>query len=173
MGRMARLLHPEPEEKFDVEFVDRYTGTIHEGKPHLRGCFGDCEAMGFFPLQVEARPRDAVPVTGLTANRLEYERARREGRLLPTENGRFIDDGGWAWVKCPDCDGTGNVGKLAAARKLPRHFAKMADAVRHGHGSQSGLLRRFGPIGTRAWYVRWHMREAYRAFTWDPPKGAS
>ena len=64
------------ETETELEFVDRYTGTPMEHRPWLRGCFGDCEAMGYFPTPdprewpIMSRPWPSHPEVG--TERLDY-----------------------------------------------------------------------------------------------------
>lgn len=144
----------------DVEFVDRYTGTPHEGKPWLRGCVGDCEAMGYFPVQDPDLPRGSVWVERSEAE----EAADRKLVAKARADGQEPDDLGYFFVKCPECDGTGNVSRWVAFKRLPRLFRSW----------WSFLIGRSGPEDMRWWTVRWTMRyfprELVRTFTWRMPR---
>jgi hypothetical protein len=115
----------------DIEFVDRYTGTPHEGKPWLRGCWGPCEAMGFYPSDNPSEwPPNSEP-----------------------------DDIGYVFVICPDCNGTGNVSRWVAFKRMPRLFKSWIGMMWHG-----------GPEDDRWRVIKFSMsyfpREIVRAFTW-------
>jgi hypothetical protein len=164
MGRMMKVLESYKTAPLEgVEFTDRYGG---HAPPWLRGCKGHCEAMGCYPLQVQARPGAAM-VSGLTGNRLEAEEARREGRLIE------VDEDGWAWVRCGVCNGTGVQSRWEAARTIPRLLRNTARGMRSAPTIHDGLLMKWGPLHTRLWQVRYAAVELWRGFTWDPPKGSS
>ena len=91
----------------NVEFTDRYDGRAPSW---LRGCFGDCEAMGYVPVPRERNPDGSINVE--------------------TE---------WDMVKCPTCRGTGRVSWLTTVARIPRWmwkgatFMKMVAPAREMH----------------------------------------
>lgn len=83
---------------FDVEFTDRYGGNIPSW---LRGCHGDCEAMGVVPVK---RGDSREPWATLWA---QAERAEPS-------------DDGWHFVRCPSCHGSGRVSWFMSVLRIPR-----------------------------------------------------
>jgi hypothetical protein len=91
----------------DIGFVDRYGGNTPSW---LRGCHGDCEAMGYYPVKFkEIQP-------GLTAYEVEQVKLQIE------RQGKTSD--GWCFIKCPDCHGTGRVSWLVTIARIPQWFCK-------------------------------------------------
>lgn len=103
-----------------IEFTDRYGG---QPPSWLRGCHGDCEAMGYVPLFSDValpvddmRLRSADPLT--RAEMMAWNAAHVEMNKGPEHH---ICDG-WHFVKCLDCNGTGRVSWLRAVLRIPRWF---------------------------------------------------
>lgn len=135
--------------------MERPLGRTAQAPPWLV-CCGPCGALGTYPLQVKA-VCGVVPA-GMVRNRLGADMARREGRLVKA-------DGAWAWVRCAECGGTGRVSKFKAAKKLPQHVRKTADAVRHAHGWEGWPPSHPAPkLYTRWWYLREGVRDVARSF---------
>lgn len=85
-----------------IEFTDRYGGRTPSW---LRGCFGDCEAIGYYP---EDDPGLWPPGTRLAGQ--------------PEADG--TPDDGWRFIKCPKCEGTGRVSWLRTLLRIPKWIYK-------------------------------------------------
>ena len=85
-----------------VEFTDRYGGRTPSW---LRGCFGDCEASGFYS---ENNPDEWPPD------------ARPLGQ--PEDDG--TPDDGRRFVKCQRCNGTGRVSWCVSIARVPQWVAR-------------------------------------------------
>lgn len=80
-----------------IEFVDRYGGHTPSS---LRGCRGQCEAMGYVPIN---RGEGREPWASLW---------REAEAKSPT-------DAGWHFVRCPECNGTGRVSAIRSVLRIP------------------------------------------------------
>lgn len=88
-----------------ITFTDRYGGRA---PAWIRGCHGDCEAMGFYPTQEWS---------------IEDERERGvRPRGTPEADG--TPDDGWRFVKCPECRGTGRVPWWVSLSRIPAWIIK-------------------------------------------------
>lgn len=74
-----------------IEFTDRYG---ERAPSWLRGCHGDCEAMGWVPEEAHLEA-EACSVFGAECD-------------------------GWHFVQCLDCNGTGRVSWWITALRIPR-----------------------------------------------------
>lgn len=92
-----------------IEFTDRYGGRAPSW---LRGCHGDCEAMGWMPVQ---RPEHADTHADLMEDRL-FSAAHIEA-------GEHECDG-WHFVPCPSCGGSGRVSWAVTVGRIPRWLWK-------------------------------------------------
>lgn len=104
-----------------IEFEDRYGGRPPSW---LRGCHGDCEAMGYVPVwragfDGRERSDDEIVAIGdpLDEEIAAWERAHAES---PHE----CD--GWHFIPCPDCGGSGRASWLTTIARLPRWFVRGA-----------------------------------------------
>lgn len=88
-------------ETIQIEYTDRYGGRTPS---HLRGCFGQCEAMGVYP------------VSSTDPELTTAERQRIHERILV--EGPAAD--GWYFITCPECNGTGRVSWLRTIARVPR-----------------------------------------------------
>ena len=79
-----------------IEFTDRYGGNAPSW---LRGCHGDCEAMGVVPM-------NGAELSDIDRTVLEHARGKSED--------------GWYFVECPSCHGTGLCSWLTTVARLPR-----------------------------------------------------
>lgn len=103
-----------------IEFTDRYGGR---SPSWLRACHGQCEAMGVYPVHVDAhaklgemseeefRKSLVSPVGDLT----RYERAEVD-RLVIAHG---IAEDGWYFIRCQECRGTGRVSWLTTLARVP------------------------------------------------------
>lgn len=81
----------------DVEFSDRYGERMPSW---LRGCHGDCEAMGWVPIKHgEAREPWAS--------------------LWRAAEAEEPSDDGYHFVRCPQCSGTGRVSVFTSITRIP------------------------------------------------------
>ena len=108
------------EKPMTIEFTDRYGG---HGPSWLRGCHGDCEAMGIVPLFSDLAPPDADmrlrPADPLTQTEMmAWNDAHATLNARP--EGHICD--GWHFVTCLDCGGTGRVSWLRSVTRVPRWF---------------------------------------------------
>ena len=88
----------------DIEFTDRYGGSPPSW---LRGCHGDCEAMGYVPV---------------SRNNIELHEEWKRAHAQPHEE----QCDGWHFVLCPDCKGTGRVSWAISVARIPRWLWKGA-----------------------------------------------
>lgn len=92
-----------------IIFTDRYGGHPPSA---LRGCFGDCEAMGVYPYKVDT----TLNLSG------KFVMAYPDGI-----NREFkIDADGYAWVMCPSCMGTGRISWWHTICRIPSWWMKGA-----------------------------------------------
>lgn len=99
----------------NVEFTDRYGGNAPSW---LRGCHGDCEAMGVVPIVARGNPGDPLFVW-----------PEKDAREIALWNMAHVDAGehdcdGWHFVKCDDCGGSGRVSWLVTVARVPRWLVK-------------------------------------------------
>lgn len=98
-----------------IIFTDRYGGNPPSW---LRGCHGECEAMGFYP-----EPCDAYTPTGDGC----HVKPHNPPRPCPKPNEHAqADFDGWHFLRCPDCQGTGRVPWYVSIARLPCWLAKGA-----------------------------------------------
>ena len=98
----------------EIEFTDRYGGRPPSW---LRGCFGDCEATGYYP--VSAHVPDDAPEDWAIANipaLTERERAEVERRIAIGQR----QPDGWYFLMCPDCKGSGRCSWFTTVTRIPR-----------------------------------------------------
>jgi hypothetical protein len=95
-----------------IKFTDRYGGRTPSW---LRGCFGECEALGFYPVQGDVKG-DLSVFQGLSGYEL------REVRRIKKERGP--SDDGWYFVRCPDCHGTGRCSWWITMTRIPEWFMR-------------------------------------------------
>lgn len=104
-----------------IEFTDRYGGRAPSW---LRGCFGDCEAMGMVPVAFY----DDLPPARDDEARTESETDPRLIALWRTAHAvqehRTAGCDGWHFVPCLDCNGTGRVSWLRTLARIPRWIMK-------------------------------------------------
>ncbi len=81
----------------NVEFTDRYGGRA---PAWIRGCHGQCKAMGFYP----------------TKDRSQWPEGTRPPGA-PEEDG--TPDDGWRFVTCRKCNGTGHVSWFRSIARIP------------------------------------------------------
>jgi hypothetical protein len=184
-----------------IEFDDRYTGTPMEHRPWLRGCFGDCEALGYFPepdprrWPIMTRPWPSDPSVG--DERVDFQTGLRfyftgpgwdprggarldepddaEWRAAVVERGwwvpRSAKDDGWAFLKCPECNGTGTVGYRKGLSRLPYLWRRMASGVRRADGAEGWSPDVSHPVARTRWFYFAHgAGETWRAITWRAPE---
>ncbi len=89
-----------------MEFTDRYGGRPPSW---LRACHGECEAMGYVPVD------KAHPIEG-----------RWFELWLRAHDAEEHECDGWHFVKCPDCHGSGRVSWLRSVARVPRWLIKGA-----------------------------------------------
>ena len=87
----------------NIEFTDRYGGNVPSW---LRGCFGPCEAMGFYP----------VNDPELTVEPTDYERSQINERIAAGK----IEPDGWYFIKCPECHGSGRCSWFTTIKRIPK-----------------------------------------------------
>lgn len=85
------------DERSTIEFTDRYGGRTPS---YLRGCFGQCEAMGWVPIRSDD-PEEPWHTLWMEAE-----------KESPSEDG-------WHFVKCPSCHGTGRVSWIRTIIRIP------------------------------------------------------
>lgn len=100
---------PTTEEPIQIEFTDRYGGRAPSW---LRGCFGQCEAMGCYPVSYEHALNDVYPSEPLTDDEIRavHQIIERQGE----------SEDGWYFIQCPKCHGTGRCSYLTTLTRIPR-----------------------------------------------------
>ena len=78
----------------EYAFTDRYGGNPPDPKTM---CNGQCEGIGLYPVPLTAINEEACLQVGGTITVV--------GQI--EEDGRPSEDDGYAWVRCPDCGGSG------------------------------------------------------------------
>jgi hypothetical protein len=98
----------------NVEFTSRYGPS---GPPSwLRGCFDQCEAMGWYPVCAH-EPDNPNGCRLLEMPTLSaYEAAEVAQRIA---DGKRQADG-WYFLRCPSCHGTGRVSWFVTLGRIPR-----------------------------------------------------
>ena len=95
----------------EIEFTDRYGGNPPSW---LRGCFGDCEATGFYPICNRDKQKGDL--------RLNMKLQEPNYSLWwKAHNDALVHDcDGWHFVKCNDCHGFGRVSWWITIGRIPR-----------------------------------------------------
>lgn len=110
----------------EIEFTDRYGDRAPSW---LRGCHGDCEAMGWVPLVWYLEP----PTPGELRVIVDDPTDRRAAHAAAGEQAAWQaahaaagehDCDGWHFVRCYDCRGTGRVSWWRTAARIPRWLRK-------------------------------------------------
>src|SRR3990167_2151324 len=107
-----------------IEFTDRYGGNPPSW---LRGCHGDCEAMGWVPIyraEFDISDSDIFMIEDHPLGDGEiraWDEAHREAK----QAGDHECDG-WHFVACRECHGTGRVSKRTTIARVPRWLVKGA-----------------------------------------------
>ncbi len=100
-----------------IEFTSRYGPS---GPPSwLRGCQGDCEAMGWVPVFAH-EPSDPNMLDPIRPCLSSFQ--EREIRRLINE-GRGQSDG-WYFIRCHLCAGTGRCSWLVTIARIPRWLVR-------------------------------------------------
>lgn len=97
----------------NIEFTDRYGGNPPSW---LRGCHGECEAVGFYPEPCSAYEPPEGGAFSVTAT---------APCPRPSEHLR-TDFDGWHFLRCPDCEGTGRVPWHVSLARIPQWLNKGA-----------------------------------------------
>lgn len=100
-------------------FTDRYGGRPPSW---LRGCFGECEATGYYP--VKAHPADPPKPEDVVTSYADVAVHKLTERELLVVKGRIArgerQPDGWYFLLCPKCGGTGRVPWLVTLARIPR-----------------------------------------------------
>ena len=102
----------------NIEFTDRYGGNPPSW---LRGCFDQCEATGYVPIDTPPgyrKEKDKMQVCCI-AERNEYY----DKQWIKAEKESPAEDG-WHFVKCSSCKGTGKVSWARTFLRVPRWIVK-------------------------------------------------
>lgn len=110
------------DERIEVEFTDRYGGHMPSW---LRGCHGECEAMGWTPIY------RAEFDTGEFGARIVEDHPLGDLEIAAWNEAHNADEAhadgrcdGWHFVKCLDCGGSGRVSWFVTVARIPRWIVK-------------------------------------------------